>query len=113
MSTHTPRLPLERLVGIILVALSIASVIFVAVQTVRLSDATDCQSQYNDAYTTAIQERSSAARKERAAQRELLLTLLGGQVTPEQGRAAFDKYLKILDQADQARDEAAIPTRRC
>lgn len=103
----------DRWLGVVLIAISIASVIFVAIQTARLGDATACQARYNDAYTSALQQRTGAARQERAAQRELLMTLLGSQVTPEQGRAAFDKYLKVLDDADRERDAAGIPTNRC
>lgn len=103
----------QRWLGVILIALSIASVISVAVQTQRLSDATECQTEYNRAYTTAIKQRGDAAREERAAQRKLLTTLLGEAVTPAEGRAAFDEYLSTLDAVDRERDAAAIPTRRC
>lgn len=103
----------EKALGVILIALSIASVIFVAIQTSRLSNVTECQASYNDAYTHAIQVRSDAARSERQAQRELLLTVLNPQIPVEQKRAAFDRYLKKLDEADSVRDAAEIPTRRC
>lgn len=103
----------QRSIGVVLVLLSLASVIVVAVQTARLSDVTECQAQYNDAYTTAIEARSGAARSERQAMRELLMTFLSGPTTPEQGRAAMDKYLKKLDEADQVRDQAQIPNREC
>jgi len=107
------RLSFERWLGIILIAMSIASVIVVAVQTQRLSDVTSCQATYNEAYTQALQQRSSAARSERQAQRILLTTLLGHKPTPQEARDAFDKYLSTLDEADRERDAAAIPMRRC
>lgn len=103
----------QRWIGVVLVALSIASVVVVAVQTARLSDVTTCQAQYNDAYTLAIKGRSQAARDERQAMRELLLTFLSGPTSPEQARAALDDYLKKLDEADQVRDQAQIPDRKC
>jgi hypothetical protein len=108
------RMSFERWLGIIIVTLSVMSVIYVAIQTARLNDVTVCQAEYNDAYTTAIQERSMAARRERQAQREMLLAFLGGEsLTPAEGRAVFDRYLAALDEADQVRDSADIPTRRC
>lgn len=113
MGTSLVKPSFERALGVIIIALSIASVIFVAIQTARLSDVTACQSAYNDAYTKAIQIRSEAARSERQAQRELLLTVLNPHITVEQKRAAFDRYLKKLDDADKVRDAAEIPTRRC
>lgn len=107
------RMSFDRALGIIVIALSIVSVSFVAVQTMRLSDVTECQSAYNDAYTTAIQARSEAARDERQAQRVLWTTVLNQQIPVDQKVAAFHVWLKSLDTADRARDKAAIPTRRC
>lgn len=103
----------ERAFGIILVALSVASVLFVGVQTVRLGDVTECQAAYNEAYSKAIHARSDAARNERKAQRELWTTVLNQQIPVEEKRAAFVKYLETLDEADRVRDRAQIPTRRC
>jgi len=103
----------ERWFGVGLIVLSVLSVIAVSIQVVRLGDVTECQAQYNDAYTHAISARSSAARQERAAMRDLLLTVIGEATTPEQGRAAIDKYLNALDAADLVRDNAQIPSRKC
>lgn len=103
----------EKAIGAILIILSVVSVIFVAVQTIRLGNVTECQASYNEAYGHAIQARADAARAERHAQRTLLLTVLDPQVPVEQKRAAFDVYLRALDDSDQTRDAARIPTRRC
>lgn len=108
-----PPIWVQRWIGIIIVALALASVIAVAVQTTKLHEITECQAEYNNAYTKAIEARSLAARNERQAQRDLLLTLLSGPTTPEQRRAAFDEYLKKLDEADLVRDKAQIPDRTC
>lgn len=103
----------QKWLGAIIVVLSVVTVILMAIQTARLGDATECQATYNDAYTRSLQDRANAARNERQAQRELLLTLLSRPVTPEQGRAAFDRYLKKLDEADAERESAKIPANRC
>lgn len=115
-----PRSWPRKALGYLLIGLSVASVIIVAVQTIRLNDAsarlndvTSCQAEYNQSYTSAIKGRSEAARQERQAQRKLLTTLLGMHVTEAQGRAAFDEYLKALDKSDDARDRAALPTQKC
>ncbi len=105
--------PFERVLGVILIVLSVASVIFVAVQTSRLSDVTECQAEYNEAYANAIHARYDAARAERASQRQLWLTVLNTQIPIEQKRQAFETYLKALDEADRVRDKAELPTRRC
>jgi hypothetical protein len=112
-SREWPPNAVQRWAGVIIIALSLASVIAVAVQTTKLHDITACQAQYNDAYTRAIEARSLAARNERQAMRELLLTFLGGPITPDQARAAMDLYLKKLDEADLVRDKAQIPSRKC
>lgn len=104
---------IQKWIGVVLVVLSLASVIVVAVYSSQLAGITECQSQYNAAYTKAIEARSLAARNERQAMRELLLTFLGGPITPEQARAAMDDYLKKLDAADLVRDRAQIPARKC
>lgn len=103
----------QKWIGVVLVVLSLASVIVVAVYSSRLADVTECQAQYNDAYTKAIEARSFAARDERQAMRELILTFLGRPITPQEARAAMDRYVKKLDEADLARDRAQIPDRRC
>lgn len=113
MKNPFPKMSFDRALGVILIVLAVASVIFVAIQTARLSDVTECQAQYNDAYGKAIQARSNAAREERQAQRELWTTVLNQQIPVEQKRAAFEHYLKKLDEADQVRDEAKLPTHRC
>ena len=103
----------QKWVGVVLIMLSLASVIVVAVYSSRLADVTECQAQYNNAYTKAIEARSLAARNERQAMRQLLLTFLGGPITPEQARAAMNTYLTRLDAADLVRDKAQIPARKC
>ena len=102
-----------RAIGVILVALSIASVAVVAFQTSRLSDVTECQAAYNQAYTVAIQARANAARAERAAQRTLWTTFLNAAIPVEEKRAALVRYLKTLDEADHVRETVKLPTRRC
>jgi hypothetical protein len=103
----------QQALGVILIVLSLATVIIVAIFTARLSDVTECQARYNEAYTTAIRARSDVARSERQAQRELWTTVLKPEIPIEQKREAFGIYLKKLDEADRIRDAAELPTRRC
>jgi hypothetical protein len=113
MSNPIARWTAERWLGAIIVAMSMITIIIVAVQTERLSDATECQAEYNDAYTKGIQQRASAARSERQAQRTYLNALLNGATTEAEARDATDEYLASLDRADRTREAAAIPTRKC
>lgn len=113
MNTLIPKISFQRALGVILVLLSLATIVLVAAQTTRLSNTTECQAEYNSAYTKALQDRSEAARQERAAQRTLLVTLLSGPIPPEQARKAFDAYLASLDASDRERDSAPIPNLRC
>lgn len=107
------KISFDRALGIIIIVLAAVSVTFVAVQTMRLSDVTECQAEYNEAYTEAIKARSEAAREERQAQRVLWTTVLNAEIPVEQKVAAFQVWLKSLDTADRARDRAVLPTRRC
>lgn len=113
MTKPSTKVSFQQALGVIIIALSVASVIFVAVQTARLGTVTECQAEYNEAYGKAILARSNAARGERQAQRELWTTVLNTQIPVEQKRKAFESYLKKLDEADRVRDEAKLPTRRC
>ncbi len=63
MKRRISNIPFEQAFGVILIALSIATVAFVAVQTARLSNVTECQAGYNEAYGKAILARSVAARR--------------------------------------------------
>lgn len=59
--------------------------------------------------TSIVAGRNSAA-QDRAAQRELLLT---PSTTPAEGKAAVERFLKRLDDADQARTANPPPVRTC
>lgn len=113
MKLRTFGLTPQRLFGVVLVAMSVLSVIFVAVQTERVRAVTECQAEYNDAYTKSLVQRSNAARRERQAQRDFLTSFLTARLTEAQGRAVFEKYLGSLDAADREREAAKIPVRRC
>jgi hypothetical protein len=105
----------ERWLGVILVALAVLTVFFVSVQTSRLNEVTDCQAEYNDAYTDALRDRTAAAARERKAQRKMLVSFLSAerQLTEAEGRKIFDEYLTVLDEADRERTQAPIPRNRC
>lgn len=113
MITRFLKASAERAFGLILVLLSVITVALVAVQTIRLGDVTECQATYNETYAKAIKSRSEAARSERQAQRTLWVTVLDPAVPVDDKRAAFGVYLKALDAADDVRDKADLPTRRC
>jgi hypothetical protein len=108
-----PRSRIQQIFGAVLVLLALATVIGVAVQTVRLNDVTSCQAEWNDGYTDALRQRAVAAATERAAQRELLTTVLRPGTTAQERREATERYLHSLEDADAEREEAKIPTREC
>lgn len=103
----------QRILGAVLVIMSVISVSVVAVQTERLSEVTECQAEYNSAYTKGLEQRSNAARRERQAQRDFLTSFLTKRLTEAQGRAVFERYLNSLDSADREREAARVPKRRC
>jgi len=70
----------------------------------------ECYQTQVDALVSWAVAASEAARNDRQAQRELLLAQ---PRTPEEGRAALDRYLAKLDEADRTRTTAPVPSQRC
>jgi hypothetical protein len=70
----------------------------------------ECYQAQVDALTSWANAAASAAKSDRQAQRELLLTRAAG---PSEDRAALDRYLGQLDEADRTRTTAPVPAQRC
>src|SRR5690606_12341163 len=70
----------------------------------------ECYQTQVDALVSWAVAASEAARNDRQAQRELLLAQ---PRTPEEGRAALDRYLAKLDEADRTSTTAPVPSQRC
>lgn len=83
--------------GVVILVLAVATTAY----TARV---TSCQARLNAEFRAELAARSDAARAESEAQRELLTA------PPGSGRAAIEKYLKALDELDQARERHALPT---
>lgn len=113
---------LERVLGVIIVIMSVVTVLLSTAQISRLNRVIDCQAQYNQAFAESIKIRADATVQERERQKELWLTFLRnapkvpGEQTPESRLAsinALNAYLAALDDANHARQVAPIPTTRC
>lgn len=88
------------------------SVLYV-VSAARLNAATQCQAEFNAAFSAALAERSAAAarerataREERAANRDLIRTILENADDPEARRQALVNYVATSEATDRAEAEA-------
>lgn len=98
----------DKVVGAIVIVMSMVSVIVSAISTHQQSEQVTCQSAFNAVFAAALDQRSDAATKERQAQRVLLTT---PYTTPTDWAASKDQYLEALDQADEQRNENPLPDR--
>lgn len=103
----------RNLLGVLALLVVAASTALYAQQAATLSRVTECQRTYNQAFAAGLAARSEAARMERQSQRELLTAILSRPGDRESGRAALDRYLRGLDQADRDRASAPLPTNTC
>lgn len=76
----------------------------------QTEDRVACQAEFNGAFARALAERNESAAAERAAQRDLLMTLLGTDDEVE-SQAAIERYLAALDEADTKRAANPLPDR--
>jgi hypothetical protein len=70
----------------------------------------ECYQQVVDDIVTYLSTAAQAGRSDRQAQRELLTIQA---TTTEERRAALDRYLAQLDEADRTRSTNPVPTQRC
>jgi len=91
-----------------LVVVLLAVFLVTSVQQQRQTN--ECYQAQVDAVVAYLGTAAQAARTDRQAQRELLTAR---PETPEQGRAALDRYLAQLDEADRTRSTVTVPTQRC
>lgn len=98
----------DHVIGVLVVLLAVLSVAFMAVSINRQEEAVACQARFNERFTAALRERSDAAAVERAAQRDLLTSV----ITPgDDHRGAIQRYLDGLAAADAQRDATPLPAR--
>lgn len=95
--------------------------------TLALNRATTCQAEYNRAFVAALVERARASaverdsnRAEKAANRNLVRTILANANDPNARRRALEEYVARSEESDRAGDEAdrtrelhPIPTNAC
>jgi type II secretory pathway pseudopilin PulG len=91
-----------------LVVILLASFLLTSVQSQR--EVNECYQRQVTEVTAYLGVAAQAARTDRQAQRELLSTRPG---SPDDGRAALDRYLAQLDEADRTRSTNPIPQQRC
>lgn len=94
------------LLAVVVTALIVYLVVFVG--SVRAT--VECLQENAAELNTSIVAGRTAAAQDRAAQRELLLT---PSTTPAEGKAAVQRFLSRLDEADQARNASPPPVRSC
>jgi FMN-dependent NADH-azoreductase len=119
MTEPEPKSAMLQMDGIRLATLAVLAVdtLVVVLLAVFLVTNVQAQRQTNECYQNLLNEAvtylataSQAGRTDRQAQRELLTTQAA---TPEERRAALDRYLAQLDEADRTRSVNPIPTQRC
>lgn len=93
---------------LVLVVAALITYLLVFVGSMR--DTVECLQGNAAQQNASILAGRAAAAQDRAAQRELLLTQA---TTLEDRRAALDRYLRRLDEADAARSASPPPTRSC
>lgn len=96
----------NNLLGALVVVLSIVTVTALSISTSRTEDQITCQTEFNQRFIGALQERVDASARERQAQRELLTSTPATRPEREQ---ALRTYLQKLDEADQAREQNPYP----
>lgn len=73
----------------------------------------ECYQRQADELLSAIVAGRQAAAADRTAQLTMLNTILDPASGPEARRAAVEGWRQALDQGDQTRSSAPIPTQRC
>ena len=97
------------MLGVHTIAVVVLSVFLVTnVQSQRQLN--ECYQDHIDALTSWAGTAVLAGKERTSAQRELLSITV---TTPEERRAALDRYLARLDAADQAGLQNPVPTQRC
>lgn len=92
--------------GIILVMLALVTVLGLTISNQQTEARIRCQTQFNSAFISALEERSAAARSERQAQRDLLTAVAVPRADiPE----ALSRYRVSLDRADAERSRNPYP----
>lgn len=107
------RISRDALFGIVIVVLAVLTVASSVLATWQLSAATQCQEQFNNQYRAALEVRSDAAARVRAAQRTFIQAISERPADPQQAalqrQAAISTYLAALDDADRRAGENPIP----
>lgn len=67
----------------------------------------ECYRSSFDAFVVAVDRLGEAAKGERRAQRDLLGASLAPQ-TPEQRQATYERYITVLDRADEIRESTTM-----
>lgn len=99
--------------GILILIMVAYSMVIGVTTAARDREIARCQADLNAQFQKAIEQRSDAARIERASQRKLLLTMVDQTANSTQRAQAIRDYLGSLDDADQQRDQAPYPTNGC
>lgn len=107
---------MNYLIGAVLIVLAVGSVTFTALESQERNRVTECQSNYNLAFSRALNERVKAAQKDRAAIRELVQTVAQSRSDGGAIDAAFQRFLDATAEADGIRRNnptPPFPLKRC
>lgn len=94
-----------------LVVVLLAVFLVTNVQSQRQTN--ECYQDQADQMLSAIIAGRQAAAQDRTAQLAMLNTVLDPASGPEARRAAVEGWRQALDQGDQTRSSAPVPTQRC
>ena len=97
----------DRVLGVVLVALAVATVLTTVGINRHVERVSTCQAGVNRAFQRALDTRAQASDLERAAQRELLTTV--AEHNQAATDAALQRYQQVLHHADETRDSSPLP----
>lgn len=85
--------------------------LFANVQGQRLTN--ECYQAAFDELQTSLRVSREAARSDRIELRNLINSISDPSRTPQQRRAALEDYVAAVDESEQARAKAPLPSRNC
>lgn len=112
--THTrprPRVHIEHVVGGVVVALAVITMLTAIHTTRELQAATECQRHFNDVYRAALVERSESTANVRRAQSDMAAALSapGAELDNPPVRDALARYLDAIRRDEQSRSANPVP----
>lgn len=106
-----PRVHIEHVIGAVVVALAVITMLTAIHTTRELQNATRCQQHFNDVYRAALVERSESTANVRRAQTDMATALSapGAELDNAPVRDALARYLDAIRRDEQSRSANPVP----